>query len=66
LSKNFKFTERVGFELRTDCFNCWNHLQYGGAGVNGGISTNTKNGDFGNVTNAFDPRTLQLGGKFSF
>jgi len=66
LFKTFTFTERMKFELRAESFNTWNHLQYGGSGANGGISTNTQNGDFGNVTNAFDPRTLQLGGKIIF
>jgi hypothetical protein len=66
LFKTFTFTERLKFELRAESFNTWNHLQYGGSGANGGISTNTQNGDFGNVTNAFDPRTLQLGGKIIF
>lgn len=66
LFKTFAFTERVKFELRAESFNTWNHLQYGGSGANSGISTNTQNGNFGNVTNAFDPRTLQLGGKILF
>ncbi len=66
LFKTFAFTERLKFELRAESFNTWNHLQYGGSGANGGISTNTQNGDFGAVTNAFDPRTLQLGGKIIF
>jgi hypothetical protein len=66
LFKTFAFTERMKFELRAESFNTWNHLQYGGSGANGGVSTNTQNGNFGNITNAFDPRTLQLGGKLIF
>ncbi|HSS98148.1 MAG TPA: hypothetical protein VLK33_14005, partial [Terriglobales bacterium] len=67
LFKTFAFTERVRFELRAESFNTWNHLQYKGGDVNqGGISNNTANGNFGIITGAFDPRTLQLGGKLIF
>jgi hypothetical protein len=66
LFKTFTFTERVRFELRAESFNTWNHLQFGAAGANGGVSVNTQNGNFGYITNAFDPRTLQLGGKILF
>jgi hypothetical protein len=66
LFKTFTFTERLKFELRAESFNTWNHLQFGAAGVNGGVSTNTQNGNFGFITNAYDPRTLQLGGKILF
>jgi len=66
LFKTFTFTERVKFELRAESFNTWNHLQFGAAGANGGVSNNTQNGNFGYITNAFDPRTLQLGGKILF
>jgi hypothetical protein len=68
LFKRFVFSESRGsaFELRVDAFNVWNHTQFGGAGVNGGVHTGFDGGQAGQVTSAFDPRTLQLGGKLIF
>jgi carboxypeptidase family protein len=60
LYKTFAFTERVHFEFRAESFNTFNHTQFNGVGNSFG------NGNFGQVTSTWDPRTLQLGGKLSF
>jgi hypothetical protein len=66
LFKTFNFTERVHFELRAESFNTWNHLQFKGDVQQGGIGQQLGGGGFGSVTAAYDPRTLQLGGKILF
>jgi hypothetical protein len=66
LFKTFNFTERVHFELRAESFNTWNHLQFKGDVQQGGIGTAFGGSNFGSVTAAYDPRTLQLGGKILF
>jgi hypothetical protein len=68
LFKRFVFSESRGsaFELRVDAFNAWNHTQFGGSGQNGGFHTGYDGGQGGQITSAFDPRTLQLGGKLIF
>ena len=62
LFKTFTFSEERGsrFELRLETFNTWNHPQWNA------ISNNLSNNNFGQVTSAFDPRILQLGGKVYF
>jgi Carboxypeptidase regulatory-like domain len=47
-------------ELRFEYFNVFNHTQFNNLDLNSG------DGNFGQVTTAYDPRTLQLGGKFRF
>ncbi len=49
-----------GLELRFESFNVFNHTQYNG------IDANTADANFGQVTSAYDPRTLQLGAKIHF
>jgi hypothetical protein len=68
LFKNFLFSEERGTNLqfRAEFFNIWNHPQWVGDTINGGISTNFGAGNFGAVTSAYDPRTIQLALKFSF
>jgi len=68
LFKNFLISESRGsaFQFRAEAFNVWNHTQYGGSGQNGAFSTNFGSGNFGQITNAFDPRVFQLGAKLIF
>jgi hypothetical protein len=68
LYKNFVFSEARGSNLqfRAEFFNIWNHTQFQGDTRNGGISTNLGASNFGQVTNAYDPRTIQLALKLSF
>lgn len=66
--KNFFFDPDRGTNLqfRAEFFNVWNHPQWVGDTENGGISTNYGASNFGAVTSAYDPRTIQLALKFSF
>jgi hypothetical protein len=52
-------------ELRFEFFNVFNHTQFGGT-TNDGLDRNSGDANFGQVTSAYDARTLQLGGKFHF
>jgi Carboxypeptidase regulatory-like domain len=63
LYKSFSMTERAHFELRFESFNTFNHTQFNGISANG---PKANNGSIGQVTNTWDPRTLELGGKFVF
>jgi hypothetical protein len=63
LYKSFAITERAHFELRFESFNTFNHTQFNNLNVGGPIANNTS---FGQVTNTWDPRSLELGGKFVF
>ena len=58
--KSFTFTEGVRLEVRFESFNTFNHTQFQN------IDAGTNNATFGQVTSSYDPRSLQLGGKFSF
>ena len=60
LFKTITFKESMNLELRFEYFNVFNHTQFNNIDQNSGDS------NFGQVTTAYDPRTLQLGGKFHF
>ncbi len=60
LQKKFPIGERVSASLRAELYNVPNHLSYTG------ISTVVGNANFGQVTGATDPRTLQLALRVSF
>jgi hypothetical protein len=60
LYKSFAFTERARFELRIESFNTFNHSEFNS------INTSLKGGQYGQVTSTWDPRALELGGKFVF
>jgi hypothetical protein len=47
-------------ELRFEFFNVFNHTEFNN------IDQNSGDANFGQVTTAYDPRTMQLGGKFHF
>ncbi len=68
LYKSFAMTERAHFELRVESFNTFNHTQFNNIGqqFNGFKSDGSSQGSFGKVTSTYDPRTLELGGKFIF
>ncbi|MGO9339461.1 MAG: carboxypeptidase-like regulatory domain-containing protein [Terracidiphilus sp.] len=72
LYKSFAITERAHFELRFESFNTFNHteannLNTGYDPQNGAFSTVVGKGNtFGQVTGTWDPRVLELGGKFVF
>jgi Carboxypeptidase regulatory-like domain len=62
LFKSFTFSESRGsrLELRLETFNTWNHTQFHN------ISTNFNASNGGQVTSAYDPRTIQLGLKLYY
>jgi hypothetical protein len=73
LAKTFQFTEKVGFQLRLETFNTFNHTQYGvdptQPNVSNGssaVSANITAANFGQVTSARPARVVQLGGKVVF
>jgi hypothetical protein len=77
VGKNFAFTERVGFQLRLETFNTFNHPQYavdtgssqlGVASVDNNVNDVAPNANtnYGKVTQARPGRVVQLGGKFTF
>lgn len=60
LFKVINITERAKFELRFESFNTFNHTEFQN------LDTGSNDGNFGKVTTTYDPRTIQIGGKFSF
>lgn len=68
LIENFPFNEDRGSNLqfRAEFFNAWNHPQWIGDALNGGINTYYGASNFGTVTAAYDPRTIQLALKLSY
>src|SRR5579871_861817 len=66
--KNFVLSQErlINLQFRAEFFNVWNHTQWIGDTQNGGIITNFGASNFGAVTSAADPRTIQLALKFSF
>jgi hypothetical protein len=72
LYKSFAITERAHFELRFESFNTFNHSEPNGLNTryspqNGSFSMALNKGNtFGQVSGTFDPRVLELGGKFVF
>ncbi len=72
LYKSFAMTERAHFELRFESFNTFNHTEPNGINSgyspqNGVFSTVLSSGNtFGQVNSTWDPRVLELGGKFVF
>ncbi|MGB7353605.1 MAG: carboxypeptidase regulatory-like domain-containing protein [Acidobacteriaceae bacterium] len=62
LFKSFALTEseNTRLELRVESYNTFNHTQFSG------LDLGFTDGNFGQVTSANDPRTLQFGGKFIF
>jgi hypothetical protein len=71
LFKRFTLWESRGsyLELRLETFNTWNHTQFNQVSTGGTFLANGQpdpTTNFGQVTSAFDPRILQLGGKIYF
>jgi len=66
LFKNFAITERFRVQFRVDAFNTFNHAQFQGNEDTGGLGNNVGAGNFGQITQAYDGRQLQLGLKLLF
>ncbi len=69
LAKNIHITERVGFQLRGEAYNVFNHANF--TALNNVISFNPATGvrvdnGFGKFTDNRGPRILQLVGKITF
>jgi hypothetical protein len=67
--KNFRLSERVRLEFRSEFFNVFNHpnLQFAKSGPQNSISTTTfGTSEFGFLTAARDPRQIQFALKLSF
>jgi hypothetical protein len=62
LFKTFALSPGEGpkLELRFESFNTFNHTEFNA------IDASTTDANFGQVTSTYDPRVLQLGGKFRF
>src|SRR3984885_9184424 len=62
LFKTIALTAHEGpsLELRFESFNTFNHTQFNG------VDSGSTDGNFGEVTSAYDPRVLQLGAKIHF
>jgi hypothetical protein len=58
--RNFKITEQVNFQLRSEAFNVLNHTNFNA------ISTTTSASNYGQVTGAAANRVLQFAGKITF
>ncbi|HZP04827.1 MAG TPA: TonB-dependent receptor [Terracidiphilus sp.] len=68
LTKNIALSGKdngMGIELRFESFNTFNKAQFG-SNTGAGFDTNSHDGNFGQVTQIFSPRILELGGKFHF
>jgi hypothetical protein len=60
LYKSFALSERSHFEFRAESFNTFNHTEFNS------IGTTTGGSNYGQATSTYDPRALELGGKFVF
>lgn len=60
LMKNFNFRERFSVQFRAEFYNAPNHLSWWGVASTFGAS------NFGQITSATDPRTMQFGLRFGF
>ena len=61
LAKLFPIRERFNIKLSADFFNVMNHTNYSSLNT-----TATSGTAFGRLSNAYPPRQMQFGGKFTF
>jgi hypothetical protein len=66
LVRKFWVKETRGFEFRVEAFNLLNHTELQSPGAPGTTGNSLTSSDFGRVRSAYDPRILQLAGKFTF
>jgi hypothetical protein len=62
LFKTFVIKEGVDFKFRLETFNTFNHTEFNSVGT----SFNNGSGNFGQVTNTWGPRVLELGAQLKF
>jgi hypothetical protein len=63
LLKETKITESTRIELRFEFYNVFNHTQFDPSGITTDINAGSS---FGRIRKAFDPRLIELTGKFYF
>jgi hypothetical protein len=75
LYKSFQIYDTARFELRFESFNTFNHTEWNGISTGMSCAAGTgltdasqcvASGNYGQVTGTWDPRALELGGKFVF
>jgi hypothetical protein len=62
LFKTFVIKEGIDFKFRLESFNTFNHTQFNSVGT----SFNNGSGNFGQATNTWGPRVLELGAQLRF
>ena len=60
LYKTFNIWENIKFQFRVETFNTFNHTEANG------VNNTFGNGNFGQVSSYYDPRSLEFGGKLTF
>jgi len=60
LEKNIRFAERTNFQLRAEAYNLFNHTNFDN------VNTVLGGTNFGQIASTGDPRSMQLGAKFTF
>jgi Carboxypeptidase regulatory-like domain len=60
LYKSFAIREAMNFQLRFESFNTFNHTEYSG------VNTALYGSAYGQINGTWDPRALQLAGRFTF
>ncbi len=70
LYKSFAVTERAHFELRVETYNTFNHTEFKDIGTytggSGGTISGGSNCNYGVSCSTFDPRVMEVAGKFVF
>ena len=66
LSKQFKITERISFEIRTDWLNSTNHPDFTNATIDPSINSTTFGRFTGATSSSNNNRIIVLGGRISW
>jgi hypothetical protein len=64
--KNFRLSERFNLQFRVEALNVFNHINFALAFRSGSAHNDVSRAQFGEVTDTFPPRNLQLALKLSF
>jgi hypothetical protein len=66
VNKTFPVTERVGFQLRAEAFNVFNHPNINSINTSFNFNSSTNVTSFGNATAAGDMRQMEFSGRVTF